>query len=74
MAFKCEIETKIGALSERKADGMQLEINKVSYNDRKPKIDIRAWDVTHEKMTKGITLTNEEAVKLRDFLIEEFPI
>lgn len=74
MAFKFEIEKKIAPLSEPRADGMQLEINRVSFNDRKAKIDIRPWDGTHEKMGKGISLTDDEAKTLRDKLLEEFPL
>ena len=74
MAFKFEIEKKIAPLSEPKADGMQLEVNRVSFNDRKAKIDIRPWDSTHEKMGKGIALTDDEAKVLRDTLLEEFPL
>ena len=68
MAFKFEIEKKIAPLSEPKADGMQLEINRVSFNDRKAKIDIRPWDSTHEKMGKGITMTAEELKSLKAIL------
>jgi hypothetical protein len=50
------------------AKGWAKEVNLVSWNDRKPKIDIREWDETHEKMGKGITLNKEELIKLKDFL------
>lgn len=49
------------------AKGWTKEVNLVSWNDRKPKIDIREWDETHEKMGKGITLNKEEVQKLKDF-------
>ncbi|MDR3341799.1 MAG: hypothetical protein LBT14_03235 [Treponema sp.] len=56
-----------GILSEGKG-GWKKEINLVSWNNRAPKFDVREWDPGHEKMGKGITLTREEAVKLRDYL------
>ena len=33
-----------------------------------PKLDIRDWAPEHEKMGKGITLTEEEAEKLAKYL------
>ena len=33
-----------------------------------PKLDIRVWAPEHEKMGKGITLTEEEAEKLARLL------
>jgi len=67
MALKFEIKEEIGILSES-ASGWKKELNLVSWNDRKPKYDIRDWDPDHEKMGKGITLTREEALALRDML------
>ncbi|OJG99409.1 hypothetical protein RV18_GL001477 [Enterococcus termitis] len=32
----------------------------VSWNGRPPKFDLRDWSAEHEKMGKGVTLTNEE--------------
>jgi hypothetical protein len=40
----------------------------VSWNERDPKYDIRDWNADHEKMRKGITLTADELVQLRDIL------
>jgi len=67
MALKFEITEEIGVLSES-ASGWKKELNLVSWNDRNPKYDIRDWDPAHEKMGKGITLTREEAIALRDML------
>ena len=36
------------------------EVNLVSWNGRPPKVDIRDWNADHSKMTKGLTLTEEE--------------
>lgn len=65
--IKFEIKDIIGALSES-SKGWKKELNLVSWNDNSPKYDIREWDPEHNKMGKGITLTNEEAIKLRDLL------
>jgi len=67
MAFKFEIIQEIGVLSESKS-GWKKELNLVSWNDRKPKYDVRDWDMDHEKMGKGITLNKEEALALREML------
>ena len=69
MAFKAEIEKEIAHLQEeRKADGMRLELNMVSFNERKAKYDIRAWDENHERMGKGIQMSKKEIGKLKEAL------
>ena len=65
--IKFEITEHIGTLSEG-SKGWTKEINRVSWNDREPKIDIREWSPDHIKMGKGITLTDEEAQKLKELL------
>lgn len=50
------------------AKGWTKELNIVSWNNRKPKIDLREWDETHQKMGKGITLRLEELKKIKDLL------
>jgi hypothetical protein len=62
-----EIKKQIGILSEG-TKGWKKEINTVSWNNRKPKLDIRDWDSEHLKMGKGVTLNAEEMKKLRDIL------
>jgi hypothetical protein len=57
--IKYEITKHIGVLSES-AKGWTKELNLVSWNDREPKYDIREWSPEHEKMGKGITLTEDE--------------
>lgn len=58
-----EIKKHIGVLSTS-SKGWTKELNIVSWNDRDAKLDIREWSPDHEKMGKGITLTNDEAVTL----------
>lgn len=67
MAFKFEIVEPCAVLSEG-ANGWKKEINLVSWNDRDPKYDIREWDASHEKMRKGVTLTVDELVALKEYL------
>ncbi|HPE29113.1 MAG TPA: YdbC family protein [Candidatus Mcinerneyibacteriales bacterium] len=62
-----EIVQEIGVLSESNK-GWTKELNLVSWNGREPKYDLREWDPDHEKMSKGITLTKDEARRLRDYL------
>lgn len=57
--FSYEIVEEIAILSEN-AQGWRKEFNLVSWNGRPPKFDLRDWSADHEKMGKGITLTNEE--------------
>ena len=65
--FKYEIVKHIGVLSES-SKGWTKELNVISWNGANPKFDIRDWAPDHEKMGKGITLTEEEAAKLRELL------
>ncbi len=62
-----EIKEKIGLISES-PKGWKKEINLVSWNNGKPKYDIREWDPSHQKMGKGVTFTIEEVKKLKDLL------
>lgn len=54
------------------AGAWSLELNLISWNNRSPKLDLRKWTDTHEKMSKGITLTDAEARALRDALNKYF--
>ncbi|MGL5258847.1 MAG: YdbC family protein [Lachnospiraceae bacterium] len=65
--FKYEIIEEIGVLSEN-AKGWKKELNKISWNGGAPKYDIRDWAPEHEKMGKGVTLTEEEVDALLKIL------
>lgn len=67
--FKYEVKKQIGQLSSSKS-GWNREMNLVSWNGAKAKLDIRDWAPDHEKMGKGISLTHEEASILREILNE----
>jgi hypothetical protein len=62
-----EIKETLGVLSES-AKGWTKELNMVSWNGREAKYDIREWDPSHEKMGKGLTLTKDELMKLKELL------
>ncbi len=61
--FSFSIEKHIGVLSQGKG-GWQVELNLVSWSGREPKFDLRSWSPDHQKMGKGITMTQEELKKL----------
>ena len=65
--IKYEIVKELGVLSES-AKGWTKELNLISWNDREPKFDIREWAPEHEKMGKGVTLSNDEIEKLKELL------
>lgn len=64
-----DIKKNIATLSDK--DDITKEFNLIQYKDLKnPILDIRKWDNTNndKKMLKGITLTDEEARKLKTAL------
>ncbi|HOP50216.1 MAG TPA: PC4/YdbC family ssDNA-binding protein [Ignavibacteriales bacterium] len=67
MEINYKIIKKLGILSDD-TKKWKKELNLVSWNDNEPKYDIRDWDETHSKMSKGITLTKEEMLKLKEIL------
>ena len=67
--LKYEIVKELGVLSESPT-GWRKEINLIRWNDRDPKYDIRDWAPERAKMGKGVTLTPDELILLRDMLGE----
>lgn len=67
--IKFEITKHIGILSEN-SKSWRKEFNLISWNDREPKYDIREWSPEHEKMGKGVTLSEDEVDKLKELLIK----
>ncbi|MBN2796452.1 MAG: hypothetical protein JXR88_13655 [Clostridia bacterium] len=65
--IKYEIKETVGILSENNK-GWSKELNLISWNDRDAKFDIRDWAPEHEKMGKGVTLSKEEMIKLKEIL------
>ena len=62
-----DIVKHFGVISDEKG-GWKKELNLVSWNNRAPKLDIRDWAPGHEKMGKGVTLTEGEAAQLAELL------
>jgi hypothetical protein len=65
--IKYEITKKIGVLSQSPS-GWSKQLNLVSWNDRDPKYDLREWSPDGEKMGKGVTLSKEELLALKELL------
>ena len=65
--FKSEITERIAVLSTN-ARGWERQLNMISWNDNPPKYDIRDWSPDGSRMAKGISMTREELVALRDIL------
>lgn len=68
--IKYEIIKTIGILSES-AKGWTKELNLISWNGSAPKYDIRDWAPNHEKMGKGITLSENEIKELNELINKE---
>lgn len=66
--FKYEIIERIAVLSENRK--WTKELNKVSWNGRPAKYDLRDWDHEDGKMGKGVTLTDDEINNLKQVLDE----
>ncbi|MCL2884579.1 MAG: YdbC family protein [Oscillospiraceae bacterium] len=64
-----EITKSCGIISQA-SSGWTKELNMVSWNGREPKYDIRDWAPDHAKMGKGVTLSADEVILLRDMLAE----
>lgn len=62
--IKYNITNRLGVLSKNENSGWTKEANVIAWNDGVEKLDIRDWNPEHTKMSKGITLTKEEAVNL----------
>ncbi len=52
-------------------DVYHMELNVVSWFGKEPKLDIRGWSDDHEKMTKGISLTEDEFIKIAQAGLEK---
>jgi len=63
------IEEELGDLSVA-SNGWKKQLTYTSWNGRNPKFDLRSWSDDHNAMTKGLTLTKEEMVKLKEILVK----
>jgi len=62
-----EIVMQLGVLSQSRS-GWLKEVNLISWNNYPPKYDIRDWSADHSQMGKGVTLSRDELLALRDLL------
>ncbi len=58
-----EITKELGVISEN-AKGWTRELNMVSWNGHEPKYDIRDWSPDHTRMSKGVSMTEDEMKQL----------
>lgn len=65
--IKYEIKEEFGSISES-SKGWTKELNLISWNGKEAKYDLRDWSPAHEKMGRGVTLSKEELIKLRELL------
>lgn len=62
-----EIIEEIGVISTAET-GWSKEVNLVSWNGGVVKYDIREWDPYHERMSRGITLKEEEMRRILELM------
>ena len=65
--FEYSIIKHYAVISEG-SKGWKRELNSVSWNGAEPKFDIRDWSPDHDKMGKGISLTENEMISLQTIL------
>ena len=71
--FKYEIINSIGVIGEG-SRGWKKELNRVSWNGGEPKYDLRDWAPDHEKMGKGLTMTETELRALKKLIDAEIKL
>ena len=69
--IRFDLLERIGVLS-RKENGWTREVNIVAWNDGPGKVDIRDWNSDHNRMTRGITLFEDEAENLTKVLARRY--
>lgn len=65
--FSFSIEGNLGTLKISDS-GWRKELNIVSWNGREPKFDIRDWSPERKRMSRGVTFSKDEIVKLKALL------
>lgn len=66
--FTMEVTKRIGKVGDK------LQLNMISWNGAEAKYDLRNWFVDkngNEKYAKGITLTKEELIELKNLINKE---
>ena len=70
--FTFEIVDRLGLINTT-GRGWYKELNKVSWNGNEAKFDIRDWQPDHSKMGRGITLTEDELIKVANLIHSRYP-
>ena len=65
-----EIKEFIGALDTANDNGWRRELNLVSWNGGAPKLDIREWSPDHTRMSRGITMSEEQGIRVAQLLAQ----
>lgn len=68
-----ELLEHIGVIGS-KDNGWTKEVNIVAWNGGTGKVDVREWDPKHIRMSRGITLFEDEAEKLTRALADRYKI
>ena len=74
ISFTFEIVEHIGTIDviDGREEKWTKEVNVVAWNGGKPKIDVRDWNASHDRMSRGITLTEDQAMKMTKALVDRF--
>ena len=69
-----EIVEHIGTIDviDGREEKSTKEVNVVAWNGGKPKIDVRDWNSSHDRMSRGITLTEDQAMKTTKALVDRY--
>ena len=59
--LKYEIRRHLAVLNRNERTGWTKEANVVAWNDGAEKLDIRDWNPDYSKMSRGVTLSEDEA-------------
>ena len=65
-----DVVRNIGVIADNGA--WETQVNMISWNHGAPKVDIRKWNVENDRMSKGISLTENEARELVRVLTKYF--
>ena len=68
-----EIREHLGVIAERD-NGWKREVTITAWNGGAPKVDIREWDPSYQKMSRGITLPEAEAAALAKVLSARYAV
>lgn len=70
MDIKYNIVKEVGTITKDDKT-WKKELNIISWNGGTPKYDLRLWSSDHKQMGKGITLSREELITLKDCIERE---